>query len=636
MSWEHPALLWFLILPVAGLLWILFRPERTAGETQWPKIQRLKSGMGGLKPAPVRTAVRVRPVLIWLALMLVITALARPQWGETEEQVYERAREVLIALDLSRSMLVDDVAPSRLDRSKLMIQSLLDQLEGERVGLIVFAGTAFLQSPLSSDYQVLRGFLAELDPDYLPQGGTDYEAMLKTALNSFGQEKGPADRFLIVLSDGESPDGDWKPQAEILRERSIQVLGLGIGTAEGGLVPDGRGGFMKDAGGAVVLSRLNDATLRELTEMTRGVYRPASGWIDLADLISATIDKGRAGQFLEERTIRRIERFQLFLLPAILLAFLSLWRELPSLPRFRRLQRASDRQRKRQASAASAAVLAPVLITLLFLAPRLPAQSLVAPEPPSPEAIKELVTRLIDQHAATADDWLALATETLTFGQAVQQAGQPIPKGAVEDAIEAVDQGATMDPETADWEQLRTDLLKLLEEPPPQDQQQDKDEQKKDDQQDQENQDKQQSQDSQDDQQSQNDQQNQSEDQKQQSGDQDQSSDPQQNKEQQDQDKSSSEENEQKEEQKAENQPKPGEEDDKTGEEEQPADPAKEDDSQMQSIGGESSQAELPDDPKLAAALQELEQVRNQDSPARLFQILEGEPNTESKTKKDW
>ncbi|MEZ5278261.1 MAG: hypothetical protein R3F07_17900 [Opitutaceae bacterium] len=391
---------------------------------------------------------------------------------------------------------------------------------------------------------------------------------------------------------------------------------------------------MKDAGGAVVLSRLNDTTLRELTEMTRGVYRPASGWIDLADLISATIEKGRAGQFLEERTIRRIERFQLFLLPAIILAFLSLWRELPSLPRFRRLQRASDRQRKRQASATSAAFLAPLLIAGLALAPRLPAQSLVAPEPPSPDAIKELVTRLIEQPAATAADWSTLARETLAFGQAVQQAGQPIPKGAVEDAIEAVDRGAAMDPETADWEQLRSDLLKLLEEPPPQDQQQDKDDQKKDDQeQDQENQDKQQSQDSQ---QSQNDQENQDNDQNQESGDQGQSGDSKQNRDQQDQNKPSPEEKDQNEEQQAENQPKPGEEEDRTGEEEQPSDPNKEDDSRMQSIGGDSSQAELPDDPKLAAALQELEQVRNQDSPARLFQMLEGEPPTESKTKKDW
>lgn len=618
MSWEHPAFLWFLILPVAGLLWILFRPDRNSGEPSWPKIQRMKAGLGGLKPAPARAAARARPVLIWLALMLIIGALARPQWGETEEQVFERAREVLIALDLSRSMLVDDVAPSRLERSKLMIQSLLDHLEGERVGLIVFAGTAFLQSPLSSDYQVLRGFLSELDPDYLPQGGTDYEAMLKTALNSFGRTEGPADRFLIVLSDGESLDGEWRPQAETLRERSIQVLGLGVGTADGGLVPDGRGGFMKDQTGAVVLSRLNDATLRELTEMTRGAYRPASGWVDLGALIADTVEKGRAGQFLEERSVRRIERFQWFLLPAIVLALLSLWRELPSLPRFRRLQKPTGHPRRPTAGTAASWVPVAVVALLTASLTRLPAQSPVAPEPPSPDLVQAAVTRLIALPAIRADDWSSLALETLAFGQAHRQAGQPVPKGPVQDALEAVELGESMDAAVADWPELRKQLLELLEEPPSQDQEEPPPQPE-----DQENQEDEESEDSQ---QSPEDSQDSGDQQDQESGNPEQSPE------------SNGEETEPREpgdpEAGKEGEPEEAE-SESPGQEESP-DPPDEADREMQTIGGEPSQAELPDDPELAAALQELEQVRNQDSPARLFQILEGEPDKENKTRKDW
>src|SRR5690606_28077783 len=116
-----------------------------------------------------RSDTRVRWRL-WLGCILAIGAFARPQWGRVDEPVFEQAREILIAVDLSRSMLAPDVTPTRLDRAKLLITSLLERLAGERVGLVVFSGTAFLQSPLSADYEILREFLPSLTPDYLPQG----------------------------------------------------------------------------------------------------------------------------------------------------------------------------------------------------------------------------------------------------------------------------------------------------------------------------------------------------------------------------------------------------------------------------------------------------------------------------------
>ncbi len=606
MTWVHPALLWFLILPVAGLLWTLVRPVRENEETLWPKISRLKAGLGGLRRTSTRAVIRVRPFLMWIAVMLGIIAQARPQWGETEEQVYEHAREVLIALDLSRSMLVSDVTPSRLERSKLMIQSLLDHLEGERVGLIVFAGTAFLQSPLSADYQVLRGFLPELDPDYLPQGGTDYEEMLQTALDSFGQgNDSQADRFLIVLSDGESLEDNWKPRANELRERKIQVIALGVGTNEGGLVPDEGGGLMKDTSGAVVLSRLDDSTLQELAQITHGTYRNAAGWIDLNDLITETVAKGRAGRFLEERAVRRIERFQWFLLPAVLLALLSLWRELPALPRSRHLQQTAKRQSKKRTVITTATLV--LLVAWPTLPSRLQAQAAPpSPEPPDPKPIAEIITRLVTQTEVQPEDWGALARETITFGQTIQQSGQPVPVGPVFDAIQGVSLGEASAPDATDWENLRQELLALLEEPDQQEQNQENEEQ--------ENQDQQQEQDKQQNQDQQSGQQDKQQNQDQQSGQQDQQDQQsgQQDQEQQEQEQQEGEEQE--------------------GQSKEP----EQDDSEMQTIGGESTPQELPDDPELAAAMQELEQVRNQDSPARLFRLLEGEPPEDSKTTKNW
>ena len=172
-----------------------------------------------------------RRVLLCAGLALGIVALARPQWGRMDEQVFDQSREIIIAMDLSRSMTSPDVKPSRLERSKLLVQSLLDGLRGERVGLIVFSGTAFLQSPVSSDYEILREFLPALGPDYLPEGGTNYRQLIETAADAFGSGSA-ADRYLIILSDGEATDDDWKGQvASALAKKGVRVIGLGVGTA---------------------------------------------------------------------------------------------------------------------------------------------------------------------------------------------------------------------------------------------------------------------------------------------------------------------------------------------------------------------------------------------------------------------
>jgi len=292
----------------------------------------------GTRAVTERPAARRRAAGLWLGLgsALVLAALARPQWGNLEETVFDQSREVLIALDLSASMLAEDVKPTRLARAKLLIGALLDELQGERVGLAVFAGTAFLQVPMSSDYEIMRDILTGLDPSYLPQAGTDYAGMLRVANEAFGQSTA-ADRFLIVLSDGEAHDPDWRRALEELKKKEVKVISLGIGTAAGGLVPDSQGGVIKDGRGAAVLSRLEPATLEELAQATGGVYREASNWVDLAELIKETVAQGKTGDFSKTRDVRMAERFQWFLAPGILFLALSLALEIPSLPTRRRL-----------------------------------------------------------------------------------------------------------------------------------------------------------------------------------------------------------------------------------------------------------------------------------------------------------
>jgi Ca-activated chloride channel family protein len=223
-----------------------------------------------------------------------------------------------------------------LARAKLLIGNLLDELQGERVGLACFAGTAFLQVPLSSDYEVLRDILPGLDPSFLPQAGTDFTGMLRVAGEAFGQSTA-ADRFLIVLSDGEAHDEEWRTGLAELKKKGVKIISLGVGTAAGSLLSDPQGGVVKDGRGAAVLTRLEPATLEELARETGGAYREAANWVDVAELLSETVQQGKTGDFAKTREARQAERFQWALAPAVFLLALSLAFEIPTLPGRRRV-----------------------------------------------------------------------------------------------------------------------------------------------------------------------------------------------------------------------------------------------------------------------------------------------------------
>jgi Ca-activated chloride channel family protein len=555
-----------------------------------------------------------RRYLLCAGIALSIVALARPQWGRLDEPVFDQSRDIVIALDLSRSMLSPDVKPSRLERSKLLIEALLDRLKGERVGLIVFSGTAFLQAPASADYEILREFLPVLGPDYLPQGGTNYRQLIDASVEAFGSASA-ADRFLIILSDGEATDDDWRDQVPELSKRGIRVIGLGVGTAAGAMIPDGAGGFMKDERGAVVMSKLESGTLRELAEATHGVYRDASEWVDLSKVIASTVDEGRKGRFVERNSVRYAERFQWALAQALACLVASFWLEFPVRPKSRAI-RLSVPARPRAPAAAATAVCA--ALALLFAA-RAWAADATAPDPVA--LLSKIVARLSAQDRCSPQDWAELGQESVTWGQHVKSSGKPVPEGPVRDALRAVELGSASDPKATDWPRLKSELEDLLKK---EDEQQQQQQQKQDNPQ---NQDKQQNQDQKQDQQ-----QGQSKDQKenpQQSGKQDPSR------------SSSSQQQQQKpEERKGEEQPSAF--GDMAGPTPTPTPPgAREPQQAMQKVGGvRKDQPHDPatDNPELAVPLEKLEQVKNQDSPAELFDLLrKGEPMpTPTNNGKNW
>ncbi len=385
------------------------------------------------------------------------------------------------------------------------------------------------------------------------------------------------------------------------------------------MIPDGDGRFVKDDRGAVVLSKLDNSTLRELAQQTGGTYRDASSWLDLAAVLQATVEAGRKGEFMEKNTVRLVERFQWALAPALCFLLLSFWREFPVHPRPRELKLSATGHRPPPAGSvapttATPAKVAALTLLLLLSGLRFPssasAATTAATEPvPQISPLGKIVSRLSAQDQRTGRDWAELARETVTWGQKLQSAQQPVPENPVRDALAAVDLGAALDAKTADWPKLRSELEALLKKPeaqkPPdqQPQDKDKDKQQKEDQQKQDSQN--------------------SDSQKQNS---DQS---------QDKDQQSKSEDQKNSEQKPEDQKKDsafGDMQDK-----QPPPPPS---SETQKVGGTPEKKDAGKesaDPALAMPLQKLDQLRNQDSPAKLFRLMEGEKQpAPDKKGKNW
>lgn len=212
-------------------------------------------------------------VLALLAWCLLIMAAARPQLSQSERVVKRQGIEVMVALDISNSMLAEDVAPSRLDRAKQMLSKLVDNMVDDKVGLVVFAGDAFTQLPITCDYVSAKMFLQIITPSLIVTQGTDIEGALLTSIASFGSEQAEAGRAIVLITDGENHEGDALAVAKKARELGIKVIVVGIGKPEGAPIPiPGTMDYIKDRKGQVVVSRLNEDMCREIASEGQGVY----------------------------------------------------------------------------------------------------------------------------------------------------------------------------------------------------------------------------------------------------------------------------------------------------------------------------------------------------------------------------
>ena len=274
LTFGSPLWLWGLLaLPVFAALyvWSHFRGRALIAKVV---ASRLRDQLAGSVSVARRI---VRGVLIVLTLGLLLVALAQPRYGFTQQEIKQKGRDIIVAVDTSKSMLATDVAPTRLARAKLLTQDLIRLLKGDRVGLIAFAGSAFLQAPLTLDYGAVINALDELDTNVIPKGGTDISSAIATAEQAFGKAEGQT-RALVLLTDGEELDEDGIAAAKKAAEHGIRIFTVGIGSPEGSLIPfrseDGRQDFVRDVSGKPVQTRLDENRLKEIAKSTGGFFVP--------------------------------------------------------------------------------------------------------------------------------------------------------------------------------------------------------------------------------------------------------------------------------------------------------------------------------------------------------------------------
>jgi Ca-activated chloride channel family protein len=320
-KFEHPDHFWLLAsVPVLSLLWGMW----------WFWQQRARKRLGEISYILPQIAGRrfvAKNFILLIAMVLLTVAWANPQLGAKQETVTQESSDVFIALDISQSMMCQDVAPSRLELAKIFIQKLVQQLEGERIGLIFFAGNAFLQMPLSSDYAFILQSVQSATPDLLTEQGTDIAAAIDIAQESFDPEPGGG-RMLVVISDGETHTDEALDKADEAYDNGTVIYTVGAGTVTGGPIPTGgtgAGEYKRDENNNLVRTRLEEGNLGQIALAGGGnSFNISQGDGAIAALQSAV--RGLQKRTHQVRSFAAFEsRYQWFLLPALLLLLLEMF-----------------------------------------------------------------------------------------------------------------------------------------------------------------------------------------------------------------------------------------------------------------------------------------------------------------------
>lgn len=256
-------------------------------------------------------------------ITLLILILARPQFGKKTEEVKRKGIEVMVALDISNSMLAQDVEPSRLDKAKMVLSKLIDDMQNDKIGLIVFAGDAFVQLPITVDYVSAKMFLESITPDLIARQGTAIGSAIDLAIKSF-PAKSESSKAIILLTDGENHEDNAKEAAKLAAENKIPVHVIGLGKPEGAPIPiNGTLSFRKDKDGNVVVSKLNEQMCQEIAAAGQGVYARADNTNSAYKAVSKELDNMAKSEMTSQVFSDYNEQYQSFAMIALALIVLE-------------------------------------------------------------------------------------------------------------------------------------------------------------------------------------------------------------------------------------------------------------------------------------------------------------------------
>ncbi len=312
MIFGEPINLWWLLIAIGliGLEIVLWNKKRQLINVLFP---------GELAGLMLRNWDKrknlIKRVFFVLAIFFLVLALARPQWGQKTEISGRMGIDVMIAIDVSKSMLAQDLSPNRLENAKSSLNLIIDELAGNRIGLTAFAGSSFVNCPLTTDVGAVKIFLKSIDTELIPNPGTDIGGAIQTCMKAFG--KSTNSKVIILLTDGEELSGSALSAVELAQKEGIRIFAVGIGSLEGAPIP-AEGGFKKDKEGNVILTRVNQELLQALSEKTGGrvflISQDRTGFQKLFAAISALPKQRLKGSMAYQYQ----DRFQIFVFLSLL------------------------------------------------------------------------------------------------------------------------------------------------------------------------------------------------------------------------------------------------------------------------------------------------------------------------------
>lgn len=330
----NPQYLWLLLaIPLLVVLfWVAARIRRKRLE-RFGHLSLMKELMPDASPARVK----FKFLIFCTALLLLILAIARPQFGSKLKELNSKGIEMMLVVDVSNSMLAEDFEPNRLERTKYAIGKLFDGLQQDRVGLIIFAGEPKVQLPITSDYRMAKAFASRIDPSLIAVQGTDIEKALSQAIMSFSSDTEQShSRVVVLITDGENHVGDALEVAQRAAEMGIRIFTIGIGTPEGAPMRI-NGEFITDENGDMVVSKLDEPILEQIAEITDGAYiRSSKQSIGLEEIVKSINDMEQT-EFSTVKFEEFNEQYQYLLgiaLLLLLIEFLIIDRRNPLLKRF--------------------------------------------------------------------------------------------------------------------------------------------------------------------------------------------------------------------------------------------------------------------------------------------------------------